>query len=166
MDAFSEPVLTDENRARRVRRFSSWVSIGLMIFCNAVFLLGLWASGVNLDELVKTPDVFNPKQDICLRLTWQRVTESSDPVRLCSEWINLADSSGKPHQLLPDSKIRQGSDGHYYIDRDIQADYRLLVLVLFVATLIVFGVVTKWYLVSRYRMHLEAGGGHRASLAH
>jgi hypothetical protein len=156
----------DESRARRVRHFSSGVSIVLMVLCNAVFLLGLWASGVNLDELVKTPELFNPKQDICLKLTWQRVTGAAEPVRLCSEWINLADPSGKPHQLQQDTQIRRGTDGHFYLDRGIQADYRLLALVLFVATVIVLGVLTKWYLVSRYRLHLEATASHRASLVH
>ena len=39
-----------------------------------LFLAGMWASGVNLDELVKTPDRFDPHNDVCLRLAWQRLT--------------------------------------------------------------------------------------------
>ena len=40
---------------------------------NAILLAGLRLSGINLDDLVKTPDFFNAKQDVCLRLTWQSV---------------------------------------------------------------------------------------------
>ena len=56
----SRPNLDDEGRARRVRRYASGVSIALMVLCNAIFLLGLWASGVNLDELVAAPDLSIP----------------------------------------------------------------------------------------------------------
>jgi len=160
MNVSFKPIQDDESRNRRVRRFSSRLSIVLMVVCNGVLLLGVWASGVNLDELVKTPDVFNAKQDVCLRMTWQRVMGTAEPVRLCSEWINLADPSGKSHQLQQDAQIRQGADGHFYIDRGVHADYRLLGLVLFVATVIVFGLMAKWYLVNRYRLRLEAAAGH------
>jgi len=108
--------------------------------------------------------VFNSKQDICLRLGWRSVTGASEPVRLCSEWINLSDPSGKTHQIQPEIKLRQGPGGQYYVDRGIHADYRLLVLVLFVVAVIAFGLVVKWYLVSRYRLRLETAAGHGASL--
>lgn len=144
-----------EQRARRVRRFGIGVSVVLIVLCNALLLFGVWASGLNLDELVKTPDLFNSKQDICLRLAWQKVTGASEPMRLCSEWINLSDPSGKTHQLQSDMKVRQGADGQYYVDRGIRADYRLLGAALFVVVVIIMGIVVKRYLVSRYRLHLE-----------
>jgi len=50
------------------------------------------------------------------------------------------------------------------VDRGIHADYRLLVLLLFVVAVIAFGLVVKWYLVSRYRLRLETAAGHGASL--
>ena len=97
-------VATTEEASRnaRVRRFTSGVTVVLIVLCNAVFLVGMRVSGVNLDDLVKTPDVFNPKSDICLRLTWQRLAGAPEPVRLCSEWINLSDTTGTPHQLMRD----------------------------------------------------------------
>jgi hypothetical protein len=144
-----------ERRARRVRRFGIGVSIVLIVLCNAILLFGVRATGLNLDELIKTPDFFNSKQDICLRLTWQKVSGASEPLRLCSEWINLSDPSGKTHQLQSDMKVRQGPDGQYYVDRGIRADYRLLGVALFVVVVIVMGIVVKRYLVSRYRLHLE-----------
>ena len=155
-----------ESRKALVRRFARGVSLAMMILCNAIVLVGLWASGINLDELAATPDVFNSKQDICLRLDWQSVTDAAGPVRLCSEWINLSDPSGKTHQIQRELKLRQGQDGQYYVDRGIHADYRLLILVLFVVAVIAFGLVVKRYLVSRYRLRLETTAGHGASLVH
>ena len=154
-----------ERRARRVRRFGIGVSIVLIVLCNAILLFGLRASGLNLDELIKIPDVFNPKQDICLRLTWQKVSGASEPLRLCSEWINLSDPSGKTHQIQSDMKVRQGADGQYYVDRGIRADYRLLGVALLVVVVIVMGIVVKRYLVSRYRLHLETAAD-QTSLVH
>jgi hypothetical protein len=155
-------LLNEEQRASRVRRFGVAVSIALIVLCNAILLFGVWATGVNLDELVMTPDFFNSKQDICLRLTWQKVTGASEPMRLCSEWINLSDPSGKTHQIQSDMKVRQGADGRYYVDRGVRADYRLLVVALFVVVVIVMGIVVKRYLVSRYRLHLETAAGQTA----
>ncbi len=156
----------DQRRASKVRRFTVGVSLAIMVLCNAIVLIGLWASGVNLDELAATPDVFNSKQDICLRLGWKSVAGATDPVRLCSEWINLSDPSGKTHQIQREVKLRQGPDGQYYVDRGVRADYRLLILMLFVVAVIAFGLVAKWYLVSRYRLRLESVAGQGASLVH
>ncbi|HXH85834.1 MAG TPA: hypothetical protein VNI35_03365, partial [Nitrospira sp.] len=64
---------SDKGRATKVRRFAMLVTVGLIIFCNIVLLAGVWISGINLDELMKTPDLFNSQKDICLRLTWKQV---------------------------------------------------------------------------------------------
>ena len=164
--ALSQPTSDDQRRARKVRRFTFGVSLAMMILCNAIVLVGLWASGINLDELAATPDVFNSKQDICLRLGWKSVAGAADPVRLCSEWINLSDPSGKTHQIQREIKLQQGPDGQYYADRGIHADYRLLILMLFVVAVIAFGLVAKWYLVGRYRQRLESAAGYGAALVH
>jgi hypothetical protein len=155
-----------ESRKALVRRFARVVSLALIVFCNAIVLVGLWASGINLDELAMPPDVFNSKQDICLRLGWKSVTGAPEPVRLCSEWINLSDPSGKTHQIQQEIKLRQGPDGQYYVDRGIHADYRLLIMALSVVAVIAFGLVVQWYLVSRYRLRLESAVTHEASLNH
>jgi hypothetical protein len=52
------------------------------------------------------------------------------------------------------------------VDRGGQADYRLLVLMLVVVAVIAFGLVAKWYLVGRYRLHLESAAGHGAPIIH
>ena len=139
------------------------VTVGLIIFCNLLLYLGLRMSGVNLDELVSTPDVFNSKEDVCLRLTWERVTGAADPVRLCSEWIKLADPSGKPHQLTKDIAVRRGADGQYYVDRGVRSDFRLLALALFVGVVLLFGMWARRYLVSRYRLQLDTAASRNTS---
>jgi hypothetical protein len=153
----------DASRNSRVQRYTRIITIVLIVVCNGIFLFGMWASGVNLDELVKTQDQFNPQDDVCLRLSWQRLAGSTEPIRLCSEWINLSDPSGKPHVLDQNTKVRQGPDGRYYVDRGIKADYRLLGFVGFVVAVIVFGMVTRRYLVNRYRIQLEVAAS-RASV--
>jgi len=165
MIASSEPD-SDEKRAAKVRRFATLVTVGLIVFCNVVLLFGVWVSGVNLDELVKTPDLFNAKEDVCLRLTWERIPGASDPVRLCSEWINLADPSGKPHHLAKDIAVRQGPDGRYYFDRGVRPDFRLLGLALFVGAVLLFGMWARRYLVSRYRLQLGMAAPRSSSGLH
>lgn len=142
-------------RQARVRRFTIGVTVVLILVCNSLFLLGMWVSGVNLDELVRTPDQFNPQSDVCLRLSWQRLAGAADPIRLCSEWINLSDPTGTPHVLDTHTTVRQGPDGRYYMDHGIRADYRLVWWVGFVAAIMLFGMLTRRYLVNRYRLHLE-----------
>ena len=140
----SLPLSDDQRRAKRVRRFAIGVSLAMIVLCNAIVLVGLWVSGMNLDELAATPDVFNSKQDICFRLGWHSVTGAAEPVPLCSEWIHLSDQSGKTHQLQRATKFRQGPDGQYYADQGRHADYRLLLSVLVVVAVITFGLVAKW----------------------
>ena len=164
--SLSQPLSEDQRRAKRVRRFAIGVSLAMMVFCNAIVLVGLWASGINLDELAMPPDAFNAKKDICLRLGRQSVTGAADPVPLCTEWINLSDPSGKTHQIHREIMLRQGPNGQYYVDRGIHADYRLLILMLFVVAVIAFGLVAKWYLVGRYRQRLESAAGYGAALVH
>ena len=60
-----------------------------------------------------------------------------------------------PHQLDQNTKVKQGPDGRYYVDQAVQADYRLLGFVGFVAAVLVSGMLIRRYLVSRYRLQLE-----------
>ena len=154
---------SDEKRAEKVRRFSKMVTVALIVLCNVVLLSGVWVTGINLDELVTTPELFNAKEDVCLRLTWERVTGAPDPVRLCSEWIKLADPSGKPHHLAKDIAVRRGVDGQYYVDRRVRSDFRLLALVLFVGVVLLLGMWARRCLVSRYRHQLDQAAARNAS---
>ena len=153
----------DEKRAAKVRRFSRLVTAALIVCCNVVLLFGVWVTGINLDELVNSPDLFNAKEDVCLRLTWERVRGAPDPVRLCSEWIKLGDPSGKPHHLAKDIAVRRGPDGQYYVNPEVHSDFRLLALALFVGVVLVLGMWARRYLVSRYRLQLDSAGSRSAS---
>lgn len=157
---------SEEKRAAKVRRFSRIVTAGLIVLCNVLLLFGLWVTGINLDELATTPEVFNAKEDVCLRLTWERVAGAPDPVRLCSEWIQLSDPSGKPHHLAKDIAVRRGPDGQYYIDPGVRSDFRLLALALFVGVVLVLGMWARRYLVSRYRLQLDPGASRSVSGLH
>lgn len=153
------PEPADNDTARKLRRYSYGVSAALIVVCNAVFLAGLWGSGINLDALIRTPDVFDTTKDVCLRFTWHRVIGANEPVQLCNEWINLSDPSGETHKFQPDTKIVRGGDGKLYFDHGAQVDYRLFLLAAFVALVIGLGVATKRYLIARYRMRLDMQRG-------
>jgi hypothetical protein len=161
----TQPVVDVEGEQRRlkVRRFAAWMTVLMILLCNTVFLLGIWGSGVNLDGLIRFPEIFNPKQDVCLRLTWHKVAGLEEPVRLCSEWIQLSDPSGQTHQFQKDTKVVQGADGKLYFDHGVRVDYHLFLFVAFVAAVVISGIVLKKYLIARYRLRLEMAGN-RASL--
>jgi hypothetical protein len=160
------PPLPDEAelRAKKVRRFASGVSIVMMVVCNGIFLFGLWITGTNFERLVRTPDVYNAKQDICLRLADRNVPGAENPVQFCSEWINLADSSGRTHTFQKETEIKQGADGKFYLDYGPLVDYRLFVVGAFVVMILVFGILLKRRLVNRYRTKLETTAQQSAPL--
>jgi hypothetical protein len=143
-----------EHRLWRLRRYTVMVTVSLILICNAIFLLGLWGSGVNLETVLRTPDVFNPVSDICLRLSWRKVSGDDQPVRLCAEWINLSDPSGETHTFHRDTQVVKGADGNLYFDHGLRSDYRLWVFVGSVAALVGAGMAVKRRLISRYRIRL------------
>jgi hypothetical protein len=158
-DGIEEPTSTvaaeNEQRQRKVRRFAGWVTALMIVVCNAVFLLGVWGTGFNLDRLIRFPDIYNPAQDICLRLTWHRVIGSDEPVRLCSEWVQLSDPSGQTHSFHKETKVVQGADGKLYFDHGARVDYHLFVFVVFVTAVVASGILLQRYLIARYRVRLE-----------
>lgn len=155
----AEPVTT-ERQDPRIRRYSRIVTLAMIILCNAVFLAGIRWSGVNLDDLIRTPELFNPTKDVCLRLKWQKVDGDSELVRLCSEWIDLSDPSGNTHSLQTKTEVVKGGNGKLYFNHGAQVDYRLFVFAAFVVGICICGFVLRWYLIRRYRMRLEAPIGH------
>ena len=156
----------EDRRSRKVRRYAAWVTVLMIVLCNAVFLLGIWGSGVNLDRLIRFPDIFNPSQDICLRLGWHRVVGSDAPVQLCSEWINLADPSGETHRFQTETQVVLGADGKLYFDHGERVDYRLLLFIVFVAAVVGSGILLKRHLITRYRLRLETAGAKSSSPVH
>ncbi len=143
-------------RDHRVRRYTTRVTLVIIVVCNTIFLVSLRVSGVDVNELIRTPDVHDPQHDVCVRSGWHRVSGVEKPVRLCAEWINLSDRSGKTHQFQRDTLVVQGGDGKLYLDHGPRVDYRLLLLVVFVLVLIAGGIMAHRYLIARYRVRVEA----------
>ena len=148
------PMLTDDQQGR-LRRYSTLVTVTMMIACNAVFLFGIWATGAKLDKLVKIPEIFNPLQDVCLRFIWRPVPGEEQPVRLCSEWIMLSDPTGQTHAIQKETEVLKGGDGRLYFKYGTLVDYRLFVFVAFVGVIIALGLWCKRILIRRYRRFLE-----------
>lgn len=145
-----------DRRARLVRRYATRVTVVLMILCPALFLFGLWVSGIRTDQLFRLPDVFHPTSDVCLRLGWQQVLGKDELVQVCSEWIRLADPSGETHRLKQETTIREGADGKLYFDYGSLTDWRLFAYVGLVVAILAFGWFVRRYLVARYRLRLES----------
>jgi hypothetical protein len=144
-----------EDQQTRLRQYRMWVTLGMMVLCNAIFLGGMWISGVKIDKLIRFPDVFNAAQDICLRFTWHQVEGDQQPVRLCAEWINLADPTGETHTFQKDTEVIKGGDGRLYYEYGSRVDYRVVVFGASVVAIIVFGIVLKRFLIRRYRIRLQ-----------
>lgn len=162
-----EPVGQDHMESlkrERLRRYSYVVTAAMIVLCNGVFLLGLWGSGVKLDSLIRIPDPFNPMKDVCLRLSWHRVAGLEEPIRLCSEWINLSDPSGETHKFQKETQVVQGADGKLYFDHGARVDYRFFLFGSFVVVVIVLGISLKRYLIARYRERLGIPSGNMSSV--
>src|SRR5206468_8461274 len=63
---------TDQRIADQVRRYTIRLAVCLIIGVNALFLLVLWGSGVDLDQIFAERDFFDPTRDICLRMAWYK----------------------------------------------------------------------------------------------
>ena len=149
----AEQPSSEQRIAEQVRRFTVRLAIGFILGANALFLLVLWSSGLDLDRIFADRDFFDPIHDVCLRMAWYKPVGEKDPVRLCKEWINLGDSSGKVHANQKDMVIVKGTDGKVYA-KEGAGDGRLVALVVFVVALVAGGMWLQRYLIARYRSRL------------
>jgi hypothetical protein len=152
---------TDQRIADQVRRYTVRLAVCLIIGINALFLLTLWGSGVDLDQIFAERDFFDPARDICLRLAWYKPHGEQDPVRLCKEWINLGDSTGRVHKFNPDLQVVKGADGKVYA-KESPGDGRLIAVVIIVVLLVAGGMWLQRHLITRYRARLAAAADKRA----
>ncbi len=143
-----------ESQAKRLQSYTHRVTAGLFVLCNGVIVLAVYASGVNLEDLFRSPDLFNPTKDICLRYSWHKVNDLAQPIRLCYEWINLSDPSGHTHTFQRETEVIQGADGKLYFDHGGRFDERVLILGIIVVAVVAVGVALKRYLIARYRVRL------------
>ena len=153
----SEKTFDAPEVAARVRSFAVRLTIGFIIAANALFLAALWVSGLDLDQVFAERDLFDPVRDVCLRMAWYRPQGEQEPVRLCKEWINLQDSSGKVHKFEKDVPITKGTDGKFYVHPPNPGDGRIIALLIFVIATIAAGMWIQRTLIARYRSRLLAG---------
>ena len=154
MDADAQTA-SEQHNTIRVRRFTVALTIGFIIGINALFLLVLWSSGLDLDRIFADRDFFDPVHDVCLRLAWYNPVGEKEPVRLCQEWINLGDPSGKVYRNQQDMVIVKGADGKVYA-KEGAGDGRLVGLVVFIIALVAGGMWLQRHLIARYRARLSS----------
>ena len=154
MDATAQTA-SEQRNTLRVRRFTIGLTLGLIIVINALFLLVLRGSGLDLDRIFAERDFFDPVRDVCLRLAWYNPVGEKEPVRLCQEWINLGDPSGKVYRNQQDMVIVKGADGKVYA-KEGAGDGRLVALVVFLVALVAGGMWLQRHLIARYRSRLSA----------
>jgi hypothetical protein len=152
---------TDQRIADQVRRYTVRLAVCLIIGVNALFLLTLWGSGVDLDQIFAERDFFDPTRDICLRMAWYKPLGEQDPVRLCKEWINLGDPTGRVHKFNKDLQVVKGTDGKVYV-KESPGDGRLIAVVIIVVLLVAGGMWLQRHLITRYRARLAAAADKHA----
>jgi len=146
---------TDQRIADQTRRYTVRLAVCFIIGVNALFLLVLWGSGMDLDQIFAERDFFDPTRDICLRMAWYKPLDEKDPVRLCKEWINLGDPTGHVHKFNKDLQVVKGADGKVYA-KEGAGDGRLIAVVIIVVLLVAGGIWLQRHLIARYRARLAA----------
>lgn len=143
---------------QRIRWFSFGVTLGLILVCNAMLLLGLWASGLNLDWVFSESEFYEPTKGYCVKVTMAQVIDSHERVRLCSEWLEMSDPTGQVHTLREGEPIAYGEDGKFHYESEPRSNAKLLALLVFVVLVIGSGMWLKRYLIAWYRLRLQATG--------
>lgn len=151
--------LQESDKLRRLQRFTHVVTIGLILGCNALLLLGLWVSGVNLERALSNPELFDPANAHCVRVAWSKVIGADGLVKVCTEWIDFSDISGKTHVLPQGQALAMGADGNLYFSGQ-SVDYRLIALLIFAIVVVISGMWVKKVLITKYQGHLQTVNNH------
>ena len=159
MSSEQHPLEESDNR-RRVQRFTHVVTIGLILGCNTLLLLGLWVSGVDLERTLANPELFDPANAHCVRVAWSKVIGAEGLVKVCTEWIDFSDISGKTHVLPPGQALAMGADGNLHFSGQSEENYRLIALLIFAIVVVLSGMWMKSVLITKYQGHLGAVNNH------
>ena len=144
----------------RLRWFSFWITLLLIIVCNGMLLGGLWASGLDLDFVLTNSDLYDPATGHCVGVAWTNVSGVEGPIQVCSEWLDTTDPTGHVHTLRTNEPLAMGADGDLYYQNARNADHRLLTLLAFTVVVIYSGMRLKRFLLTWYQLQLQAGSQH------
>lgn len=150
------PVLEEADESRRVQRFTHIVTIGLILGCNALLLLGLSVSGVDLESTLAKPELYDPANGHCVGVQWTKVAGAEGLVKVCTEWIDFSDISGQTHFLAQGKALAMGADGNLYFPGQSTENYRLIALMIFAIVVVVSGMWVKRQLIAKYQIRLQS----------
>lgn len=137
------------------RWFRHGVTLSLIVACNVVLLGALWVSGLDLDFVLTNSELYDPKAGHCVGVAWADVSGVEGPIRVCSEWLDTTDPSGRIHTLQPGEPLAMSDDGNLYYENARSADNWVLGLLLFCAVVIYLGMRTKRGLLTWYETRLR-----------
>ena len=150
------PILEDAEKSRRVQRFTRLVTIGLIVGCNALLLLGLWVSGVDLEAALAKPELYDPANGHCVGVQWTKVAGAEGWIKVCSEWIDFSDISGQTHSLPLGKALAMGADGNLYFPGQSTENYRLIALMIFAIVVMATGMWMKRLVIAKYQIRLQS----------
>ncbi|MDH5564900.1 MAG: hypothetical protein OEY91_14925 [Nitrospirota bacterium] len=151
-----QPACKQSDESQRVRRFTHLVTIGLILACNVLLLLGLWVSGVDLEAALAKPELFDPANGACVGVEWTKVKGADGLVKVCTEWIDFSDLSGQTHRLPPGRVLAMGADGNLYFQGQSVENYRLIALMIFAIVVMASGMWLKRRLITTYQVRLQS----------
>ncbi len=151
--------MTADSRDLRIVWFTRGVTVVLILVCNGLLVLGWWVSGVNLDMALSKPEIYDVNSHYCVGVKWLEIRGVAQPMKVCTEWLDLSDPSGATHTLRPGHTLVVGTDGELHYEDQRDEDYRLIGLVLFVIAVFAAGLWMKRYLIARYLRHLQYSEG-------
>ena len=150
------PILEESDESRRVHRYTNFVTIGLILGCNALLLLGLWVSGVDLESALGKPELYDPANGDCVGVQWTKVAGAEGLVKVCQEWIDFSDISGQTHSLASDRALAMDADGNLYFSGQSTENYRLIALMIFAIVVMACGMWIKRQLIAKYQIRLQS----------
>jgi hypothetical protein len=143
----------DADRRLEFRIFRHRVMIGVMLLCSAVFLGGMWALRIDLKKVFPDSRVFSDG-DVCLKSeTIETPTGDDERFKVCTEWIDLGDTSGATHKMaVEDLEIRKKKDGPgFEASLKHKVNYPLIVLIGFTIAVMFGGHRLQSVLIARYK---------------
>ncbi|GJL64046.1 MAG: hypothetical protein NPIRA04_27000 [Nitrospirales bacterium] len=146
--------MSTADRDRRLLWFTRGVTVALILVCNGLMVLGWWMSGVNLDVALSKPEIYDVSSNYCVKVRLMEVVGVDRPMKVCTEWLDLADPSGKTHTIREGQALTVGVNGTLHYEEQRNEDYRLIGLVLFVMVVIGAGMWAKQYVIARYARRL------------